>query len=302
MPENVRHVLLAVALAKEGIPESSHHALEQAVLVARRTDACLTLIHVVEVSDKARDKILNEPDSPGHQRYLELQGILEGMADSARKSGLPEVKTDILFGKAWTTLIREAASRGVDLLMAGSARRGPVLESLFGSTTLKLVRKCPCPVWVTKPPGCSKLNSVLVAHDLTAVGSRALRWGVAAAQQNEAELHILHALEPNDFHRFMESVPSRVVQERVNKAKKLIEAEVEELALKVPPKVTVTVGSPQVEIHNYLRDNSIELLVMGTLARTGIAGVITGNTAETLLPWVRCSLIALKPEGFSFKV
>lgn len=42
----------------------------------------------------------------------------------------------------------------------------------------------------------------------------------------------------------------------------------------------------------------INLLVMGTLARTGIRGVLIGNTAEKILDQVRCSVVAVKPPGF----
>jgi len=41
-----------------------------------------------------------------------------------------------------------------------------------------------------------------------------------------------------------------------------------------------------------------DLLVMGTVCRTGIAGFLIGNTAETVIPDASCSLLALKPEGF----
>jgi nucleotide-binding universal stress UspA family protein len=37
---------------------------------------------------------------------------------------------------------------------------------------------------------------------------------------------------------------------------------------------------------------------MGTVSRTGIRGLIIGNTAETILRSVRCSVLAVKPEGF----
>jgi universal stress protein E len=40
------------------------------------------------------------------------------------------------------------------------------------------------------------------------------------------------------------------------------------------------------------------LLVMGTIARTGITGVFVGNTAERLLPQIPCSVLAIKPAGF----
>ncbi len=42
----------------------------------------------------------------------------------------------------------------------------------------------------------------------------------------------------------------------------------------------------------------INLLVMGTVARTGVSGLIIGNTAESVLDKVRCSVIAVKPPGF----
>lgn len=37
---------------------------------------------------------------------------------------------------------------------------------------------------------------------------------------------------------------------------------------------------------------------MGTVGRTGLNGLIMGNTAETLLRSLRCSVLAVKPEGF----
>lgn len=42
----------------------------------------------------------------------------------------------------------------------------------------------------------------------------------------------------------------------------------------------------------------IGLIVMGTVGRTGLRGLIMGNTAETILRSVRCSVLAVKPEGF----
>lgn len=41
-----------------------------------------------------------------------------------------------------------------------------------------------------------------------------------------------------------------------------------------------------------------DLLVMGTVCRTGIAGFFIGNTAESLIPDATCSVLALKPDGF----
>ena len=37
---------------------------------------------------------------------------------------------------------------------------------------------------------------------------------------------------------------------------------------------------------------------MGTVGRTGVAGLVVGNTAETILEQLQCSILALKPPGF----
>ena len=54
----------------------------------------------------------------------------------------------------------------------------------------------------------------------------------------------------------------------------------------------------QVTIQDAIEESSADLLVMGTIARSGIPGLLVGNTAERLMPSVTCSVIAVKPEGF----
>ncbi len=48
----------------------------------------------------------------------------------------------------------------------------------------------------------------------------------------------------------------------------------------------------------FANENRIDLLVLGTIGRSGIAGLLMGNTAERILNKVECSVLAVKPEGF----
>jgi nucleotide-binding universal stress UspA family protein len=41
---------------------------------------------------------------------------------------------------------------------------------------------------------------------------------------------------------------------------------------------------------------------MGTISRTGVAGLLIGNTAERVLQKANCSVLAVKPDGFSSPV
>ena len=51
-------------------------------------------------------------------------------------------------------------------------------------------------------------------------------------------------------------------------------------------------------ILNYIKAEKIDVLVMATIARSGIAGFLMGNTAERLMPQIECSVIAVKPDDF----
>ena len=57
-------------------------------------------------------------------------------------------------------------------------------------------------------------------------------------------------------------------------------------------------GEPRVLIPELARDEQIDLIVMGTVCRTGIPGFIIGTTAEDVLQHVDCSVLAVKPDGF----
>ena len=51
-------------------------------------------------------------------------------------------------------------------------------------------------------------------------------------------------------------------------------------------------------IPSVAKEKQIDAIVMGTVSRTGIAGLFIGNTAEKVLNAAHCSVLTLKPEGF----
>ena len=57
-------------------------------------------------------------------------------------------------------------------------------------------------------------------------------------------------------------------------------------------------GDPGEVILAMAPETQSQLIVMGTMARTGIPGLFIGNTAEKTLAAVGCSVLAIKPHGF----
>lgn len=57
-------------------------------------------------------------------------------------------------------------------------------------------------------------------------------------------------------------------------------------------------GAPQKEIPAMAVTLQVDLVVMGTVARSGILNLLIGNTSEAIVAQLNCSVLALKPEGF----
>ena len=64
------------------------------------------------------------------------------------------------------------------------------------------------------------------------------------------------------------------------------------------PEAHLPKGSPRNEVPALAERLEVDLVVMGTVARTGISGFFMGNTAETILNRLNCSVLAIKPAGF----
>ena len=68
------------------------------------------------------------------------------------------------------------------------------------------------------------------------------------------------------------------------------------------PRIHLVKGEPQTAIPKFTKTNRTDLVVMGTVGRTGIAGLFIGNTAEKILRNLNCSVLAIKPTGFKSPV
>jgi nucleotide-binding universal stress UspA family protein len=121
------------------------------------------------------------------------------------------------------------------------------------------------------------------------------------------DLHVVHAwsaahedmIKHSPFLRISKSEADRYVKDTETRHRERFEALIEQFRRKAPHLKTHFIkGLPEIVIPEVVRENQIEVVVMGTLARTGIPGLLIGNTAEGVLNQVDCSVLAIKPEGF----
>jgi universal stress protein E len=312
-----RNILVAI----DG-DHASTGALARAARLADQSGASIKLVAVVK-------------DLPWYTRLVlpkaeEMQALvaqtwaetLEETAEPLRRNGTA-VSTEVLHGRPHIEMVRAVLRRGHDLLVKQAE---PNENVLFGSTDMHLLRTCPCPVWLVKPghghsaysqilapvdpsPPADEQDLLNIEADLTpqdpALDRTILELADSLADSEGAELHVLHAwcapgegLLRGDLMLAQEQVERYVEDSRVEARKAL-----DHLLAGVPDRpgrrfVHLLKGEPADVIAEFAKTGRVDLIVMGTIARSGIGGLLIGNTAESILQRVDCSVLAIKPEGF----
>ena len=89
---------------------------------------------------------------------------LEQWVDFVRRRGAP-VGGKMLYRTPFLEIIREVLRNEHDLVRTTAEGRGGLQDRLFGSTTMHLMRKSPCPVWVVGPTQPERCTRILAAVD-----------------------------------------------------------------------------------------------------------------------------------------
>ncbi len=211
--------------------------------------------------------------------------------------------------RAWLAIIHRVIEHGADLVLVGT-RACSDFEAEFddrrlGSVALKLLRKCPVPVWAIAPQHNPMIDQVLAATDLTSsVGKKVLRTAAAVAKTCDAELHVLHAYQLAWSEALLSGPSERQARHAAaaSKAERQIRSELNKAGFESEPVLHISCTPPAQAIITTSKNCGAELVVMGTISRGGIRGVLVGNTAERVLGSLDCSLLTVKPDDFESPV
>ena len=312
--QSVRTILVGVdlsspdSLVSEEIGESMQAVISQAIELAEAAGAELIFCSVLTITPPETEALVEQ--SAESLLIEDASSILKQIAAEAHSRGIP-TQTRVLLGKAWEELIRDVIRNEIDLLVIGPHHHNAAQRLIFGSTVIKILRKCPCPVWVARPEtGDPDRRTVLVADDFTDVGEHALHMGVSAAQYKSARLVVIHAVEfPLDHRLFRTGIQPEEIEayrERiVEQAQETLHERLSGTDYRTIPAgviAEIMIGQPDTVIEDAIHQYDATLLVMGTVARGGLQGLLLGNTAERLLTRIPCSLLALKPDDFQSPV
>ena len=304
--------------------EAREPALERAVTLAENNQASLTVVDVTERVATSIGKPEGVPVSADLQAAMvSVQAqVLETLVNPYRKR--INIETKVLVGTPFLEIVREVLRNGRDLVIK-TPENQDWLDRLFGSDDMHLLRKCPCPVWLIKPQAPKAYRCILAAVDVgddyppaelesrRTLNRRILEIASSLALADFAELHVVHAWyavgESTMRSGFMRTSEEQVIA-HVEQVRRQHGASLDALMREVTghlgqdalnylkPQTHLVKGWARKEIPALAKQIEADLVVMGTVARTGVPGFIMGNTAETILNQIDCSVLAIKPPGF----
>ena len=176
----ISHILVPVEFSRR-----SAGAARFAVELAHRFHSKVTLLHVEK-------PVENDPfwtAEVTHWATNQMSDFLPETAEDPALRRIVQVQGDIA-----GEILRKAAETGADLIVMPTHGYGPIRRVLLGSTTARILREAPCPVWTTAqatptpPAQWFEPERILCAVDAGPDGADVLSWASILASQVNAQL------------------------------------------------------------------------------------------------------------------
>jgi len=147
-------------------------------------------------------------------------------------------------------------------------------------------------------------RKILCAVDFSDFTDEIIEYAVDIAKKFQSELHLLHVIPNINYFTPYESF---LTPENLVAIERNIEGEVEKDFEKImkkadlPIKKIVKTGVIFVEIIDYAKLESIDLIVMGTHGRSTIEHMIMGSVAEKVVRKAHCPVLTIRPKSKEMK-
>jgi nucleotide-binding universal stress UspA family protein len=158
-----------------------------------------------------------------------------------------------------------------------------------------------------------KLTRILAATDFSKFSGFALEWAAYMATCMKAELVLLHIVPEEEGKVIKEvmaeggiaRIPMGVREDVIEGRKKQCQEQLNmvlsrEIKNSLKIEEIIKVGVPFLEIIKTAREKEVDLIVLGTHGRTGLAHVLIGSVAEKVVHHAHCPVLTIKHPQYKF--
>jgi len=268
-------MIKSILVALDG-SQHADSALEHALWLARRLQARLIGLHVLDIVSIEGSFLHDVSGSLGFEPYLDFSSkmrealqergrvLLDAFTARCETEGIAH-DTALPMGIVANEICDQA--RTADLVVVGHRGVNEQFSTgLLGSTTESVTRKCPKPVLVT-PLQFREIGRPLLAYDGSQRASAALHAAAEVTSSLKLPLTVVHVSRDDG------SEGGRVLAE----AQRYLQS----YDVAVTPKPLT--GPPHQRIVDVLRDGRFDLLFIGAYGHSRIIEMVLGSTTEYVL-------------------
>lgn len=289
--------------------DDAQRAMSRAVVLAKATGAQLTaFLSIYDFSYEMTTMLsIQERDAMRkavvEDRELWLKDMIEDKFAEA-----VDININVLWhNRPFEAIIETAINNDYDLIVKGTHQHDTLKSIIFTPTDWHLLRKSPCPVLLVKEMEWAKNGRILTAvhtgsdaeHHIN-LNEKLIDQAKGLAQLIDAEVHVVNSypgtpvniaieipeFDPNEYNSVVKAHHQKACAELAQRCD--IDQE----------RIHIAEGLPEDVIPEVSREIDAELLVIGTIGRTGFSAAIIGNTAEHVIDQINCDVLAIKPDGY----
>ena len=228
---------------------------------------------------------------------------LDSLVQSLRDLGYTIETRVIVFDRLYEAIIRRAAVLHADLIFKPLRQHGFLRRALFSATDWNLVRCCPAPLLLINHASAIHRKPVIAAVDVDTkdVVHQELNQIVLSQARQLADLlgstvHLVNAYSLSPYIGAGSAADQVIRLKQKNQLKSALN-----MAAKyqiAADQVHLREGAADLVINDLAREIDAGVIVLGTVARSGISGLFIGNTAESIMEHTQSDVVAVKQSDF----
>jgi nucleotide-binding universal stress UspA family protein len=260
---------------------SSLMAEETAAVVAKKTGATITALHVTQelrigyrLPLKLQDELLGSIEQHAKKVANDARALFN-------EEGVP-VNTEILSGGDPSEIILDLSEKDYDLIVMGGRGENETETFALGSVTKKVVRHVTCPTLITKRV-CALAN-LLVGVDGSAHSSNALSYAARLADEMDAKITLLNVQE-----RRLVDLSRRTAEEF---GEKILSNALDIIAKRgVEVHKRLEFGVPSNRIVEVAEEGNHDLIVLGSRGLGAVKRFLLGSVSDDVSHKAKCSVL-----------
>lgn len=146
------------------------------------------------------------------------------------------------------------------------------------------------------------IKNILCPVDHSDCSKEALKYAVSFAMKDNSKLYLLHVIDIRVFDESINAMTPQIPDDETLKQlkTKLLDCIPEEMRGDMDVEALVIQGIPFVEIISTAKKNDIDMIVLGSHGRTGIAHMMMGSVSEKVVRKAPCPVLTVRKSDLKF--